>query len=130
MKFLHTMIRVADIDKSLKFYQEVLGLKLSRTMELKDATLYFLADEKGTCEIELTHNHTIPEGGYKHGSYFGHLAFETHDMNKFTENLEKQGLEYAREPFMVTPKGPKIAFVNDPDGRSIELIEKKVKKYY
>lgn len=130
MKFLHTMIRVSDIDKSLKFYQEVLGLKLNRTKELKDkATLYFLTDEKSCCEIELTYNHELPEGGYSHGSYFGHLAFETENMDKFTEKLKQGGLDYDRAPFNITEEGPKIAFIKDPDGYSIELIERK-KEYY
>ena len=130
MKFLHTMIRVADINKSLKFYQDLLGLKVSRTKELKDATLYFLTDEKGCCEIELTYNHTLPDGGYSHGNYFGHLAFETHDMDKFTEKLKNYGWEYDRAPFQITENSSKIAFIKDPDGINIELIEKKHKDYY
>ena len=130
MKFLHTMIRITDPDKSLKFYQEILGLNLSRSMDLKDATLYFLSDEKGSCEIELTHNHKTPENGYEQGSAFGHLAFATNDMAKFTEILEKNNLEYFRPPFAVTEKGPVIAFIKDPDGTMIELIEKKIKSYY
>ncbi len=127
MKLLHTMIRVADIKKSLAFYQDILGLKLSRTKELTKvgATLYFLTDEASGSEIELTYNHVLPEGGYTRGSYFGHLAFETEDMNKFTEKLKKFGIEYARPPFMVTENGPKIAFVDDPNGISIEIIEKR-----
>ncbi|OGI20608.1 MAG: hypothetical protein A2287_06285 [Candidatus Melainabacteria bacterium RIFOXYA12_FULL_32_12] len=130
MKFLHTMIRVSNIDESLKFYQEVLGLKVSKTMELKDkATLYFMTDERGCCAIELTYNHTLPEGGYNHGSYFGHLAFETENMDKFTEKLKQHGMDYDRAPFNITEEGPKIAFINDPDGYSIELIERK-KEYY
>lgn len=130
MKFLHTMIRVTNIDKSLKFYENILNLKLSKTLELKDATLYFLKDEKSCCEIELTYNHTLPEGGYNHGNYFGHLAFEVDNMDKFTETLENNGLQYFREPFQLKEGGSKISFVKDPDGIIIELIEKKTKQYY
>lgn len=125
MKISHTMIRVKDIDKSLKFYKEVLGLKVLRTMELEDATLYFISDENETCTIELTYNHELPEGGYTHGNYFGHLALETSDMDKFTETLQFNGLDYTIPPFDVKQGGPKIAFVKDPDGFSIELIERK-----
>ena len=125
MKFSHTMIRVKNIDNSLHFYKEVLGLKLLRTMELEDATLYFVSDEKECCTIELTYNHQEPEGGYKHGNYFGHLAFETDDMNKLTEIMKKNGLEYVWEPFEVKKGGPVIAFLNDPDGFPIEIIERK-----
>jgi len=127
MKLLHTMIRVINIEKSLKFYQEVLGLKLVRSMEVKKvgATLYFLTDETGNYELELTYNHKLPEGGYSHGSHFGHLAVGVNDMDKFSGILRANGLEYSREPFMITESGPKIAFIADPDGITIEIIEKR-----
>jgi len=124
MNFSHTMIRVKNIDDSLRFYKEVLGLKVLRTMELEDATLYFVSDEKECCSIELTYNHQIPEGGYQHGNYFGHLAFDTDDMDKFTETIQKQGIDYTIAPFEIK-KGLKIAFLKDPDGFSIEIIERK-----
>lgn len=124
MKFSHTMIRVKNIDNSLNFYKEVLGLKLLKTMELEDATLYFVSDEQECCTIELTYNHKLPEGGYNHGNYFGHLAFDTDNMDKFTEVLNKHGLAYTVSPFEIK-KGLKIAFVEDPDGFSIEIIERK-----
>ena len=124
MKFSHTMIRVKNIDNSLNFYKEVLGLKLLKTMELEDATLYFVSDEQECCTIELTYNHKLPEGGYNHGNYFGHLAFDTDNMDKFTEILNKNGLVYTISPFEIK-KGLKRAFVEDPDGFSIEIIERK-----
>jgi len=126
MKFTHTMIRVSDIEKSLKFYTEVMGLKKVKEMELKTATLYFVADERECCTIELTHNHEQPEEGYSHGSYFGHLAFETDNINAFTQKLKSSGLEYTRPPFEVKEGGPTIAFLEDPDGYQIEIIEKKI----
>lgn len=125
MKFAHTMIRVKDADKSLKFYKEIMGLKQIKQMELKNATLYFLSDEKECCAIELTHNHEQPEEGYKHGSYFGHLAFETDDIDKFTHKLKTTGTDYTRPPFLIKEEGPKIAFLEDPDGYQIEIIERK-----
>jgi lactoylglutathione lyase len=117
------MIRVKDIDSSLKFYKEVLGLKVLRTMELDDCTLYFISDAEENVTIELTYNHELPEGGYSHGDYFGHLAFDTENMDEFTKVLNTHGLKYEIEPFEIK-KGLKIAFVNDPDGRSIEVIER------
>lgn len=125
MKFLHTMIRVNDIERSLNFYQELIGLSLSRTKELSDATLYFLSDGYGSSELELTYNHELPEGGYKHGNYLGHLAFQVEDMDKFTEQLKAFGMDYDVAPFMLKAVGSQIAFINDPDGISIEIIEKK-----
>lgn len=125
MKFLHSMIRVADINKSLDFYQKIMDLKLNRTMELEDCTLYFLKDEETGIEIELTHNNELPEGGYKHGDAFGHMAFATTNMGEFSQKLSEFGYEYFYEPFLITPKGPNIAFVKDPDGNMIELIERK-----
>jgi len=126
MNIAHTMIRVTNIENSLKFYKEILGLKILKTMELPDASLYFLTDEKEVCTIELTYNHELPEGGYSHGNYFGHLAFHSEDMDKFSELLKANGLDYTIEPFDIKPGGPKIAFLNDPDGFPIEIIEKKV----
>lgn len=125
MKFLHTMIRVANIEKSLKFYQEIIGLHLTKQKELSDATLYYLADDNNTCEVELTYNHQLPEGGYTHGDYFGHLAFGTDNMDEFSNTLKKHNLEYFREPFILSAVSSKIAFIKDPDGTIIEIIEKK-----
>lgn len=117
------MVRVLDYEKSLKFYQDVLGLKLDRTMELQGATLYFLKDSVSDVEIELTYNHEAPEGGYELGGNFGHFAFAVDSLDEFTEILKQNGLEYSRAPFEIKP-GLKIAFINDPDGMPIELIEK------
>ena len=125
MHFSHTMIRVKNIEKSMKFYTEVMGLKKIREMALKTATLYFVSDERECCTIELTYNHEIPEGGYHHGNYFGHLAFETQDIDKFTEKLQSAGMDYTRPPFYIKEGGPKIAFLEDPDGFPIEIIERK-----
>ena len=125
MKFSHTMIRVKDIDKSLRFYTEVMGLKQLRKMELPKATLYFVSDERECCAIELTYNHEQSKDGYQHGTYFGHLAFETNDIDSFTGKLQAFGMDYTRPPFLIKAEGPRIAFLEDPDGFSIEIIERK-----
>lgn len=124
MKFLHTMIRVKDIEKSLTFYTDVLNMKLDHKKRLEDCWLYFLTDEENTCQIELTYNDETPEGGYELGSGFGHFAFSVDSLDEFTDKINKLGYSYLYPPFDLNGKGSKIAFINDPDGYEIELIEK------
>lgn len=126
MKFLHTMIRVKDIEASLKFYTEVLDMELDHKKRLDDCWLYFLNDKEKTCQIELTYNDETPEGGYEIGSGFGHFAFAVESLDEFTTKIENLGYDYLYEPFDLNGKGTKIAFVQDPDGYEIELIEKVV----
>ena len=124
MKFLHTMVRVKDIEKSLVFYTDVLNMKLDHKKRLEDCWLYFLTDEENTCQIELTYNDETPEGGYELGSGFGHFAFSVESLDEFTDKINKLGYSYLYPPFDLNGKGSKIAFINDPDGYEIELIEK------
>ena len=123
MKFLHSMIRVKDIDASLKFYTELLDMNLDEKRRLDDCWLYFLSDEQKTCQIELTFNDETPENGYNTGNGFGHFAFSVDSLDKFTEKLHRLGYEYLYEPFDLNGKGSMIAFIKDPDGYEIELIE-------
>lgn len=124
MKFLHTMVRVKDIEKSLAFYTDVLNMKIDHKKRLEDCWLYFLTDEENTCQIELTYNDETPEGGYELGSGFGHFAFSVDSLDEFTDKINKLGYSYLYPPFDLNGKGSKIAFINDPDGYEIELIEK------
>ena len=126
MKLLHTMIRVKDADKSVKFYTELLNMSLDKKKRLEDCTLYFLNDEDGTTQLELTHNDETPEKGYDIGIGFGHLAFSGKSLDEFSEKMNKLGYKYLYEPFDLNGKGTKIAFITDPDGYEIELIEKVV----
>ena len=126
MKFLHTMIRVKDIDASLKFYTEVLDMEFDHKKRLDDCWLYFLNDKEGTCQIELTYNDETPENGYEIGSGFGHFAFAVDSLDEFTAKIERLGYKYLYTPFDLNGKGTKIAFIQDPDGYEIELIEKVV----
>lgn len=125
MKLLHTMIRVKDISKSLKFYTELFDMSVSREMRLEDCTLYFLSDNVGEVQIELTYNDETPSEGYEIGNGFGHFAFEVHSMDEFTQKVLAQGYEYLYEPFVLSNHGTKIAFIKDPDGYEIELVEHK-----
>ena len=124
MKFLHTMIRVKDINKSLDFYTQLLNMKLDKKKNLEDCELYFLNDEENTVQLELTLNNEIPENGYEVGTGSGHLAFSVKSLDEFTKKLNNLGYEYLYEPYDLNGKGTKIAFVKDPDGYEIELIEK------
>ena len=124
MKFLHTMVRVKDIEKSLAFYTDVLNMKLDHKKRLEDCWLYFLTDEENTCQIELTYNDETPEGGYELGNGFGHFAFSVDSLDEFTDKINKLGYYYLYPTFDLNGKGSKIAFINDPDGYEIELIEK------
>lgn len=126
MKLLHTMIRVKDVEKSIKFYTELLNMKLDKKKRLDDCWLYFLTDEDGTVQLELTANDDTPACGYDLGNGFGHFAFSVNSLDEFSEKLNSLGYKYLYEPFDLDGKGSKIAFVQDPDGYEIELIEKVV----
>lgn len=124
MRFLHVMIRVKDLEKSLDFYTKLLDMNMVRTIMLEDAALYFLSDEDGQTQIELTANFDTPENGYENGNAFGHFAFEVDSMDEFTKKIHAHGYEYLYEPFYMREAGSKIAFIKDPDGNEIEIIEK------
>lgn len=127
MKLLHTMIRVSDIDETLRFYTELLNMQIEKKKRLEDCDLYFLTDEEGCNQIELTYNDEPPaNGAYDLGTGFGHFAFSVKSLDEFTEKLHAMGYEYLYEPFDLNGKGTKIAFIKDPDGYEIELIEKVV----
>lgn len=131
MKFLHSMIRVNNLENSMKFYQELLGLKLQNKKDLDDCTLYFLAEFEGAPEIELTDNWQKPSEPYSTGSTFGHFAFETDDMDAFSNKVKELGYNFLYEPYTLELKGQDgsigkktIAFIKDPDGNEIEIIQK------
>ena len=124
MKILHAMIRVKNINESMRFYTELLGLKKTHEIKLEDCLLHFLKDEDGDFEIELTENFEIPEDGYENGNAFGHFAIETNDMDEFDKKLKSLGYGYLYEPFYMEEAQSKIAFVKDPDGNEIEIIQK------
>ncbi len=124
MKILHAMIRVKNIEASMKFYTELFELKKTHEIKLEDCLLHFLKDKDGDFEIELTENFETPENGYENGNAFGHFAFETTDMDQFSEKMNKLGYTYLYEPWIMEEAQSKIAFVKDPDGNEIEIIEK------
>lgn len=124
MEFLHTMIRVKDIKNSLHFYENLLEMKLVKEKRMEDRALYFLTDANGLVQIELTHTDEISKNGYEIGTGFGHFAFKVDSMDEFVEKAHTLGYEFLYEPYKLTPTGSTIAFIKDPDGYEIELIEK------
>ena len=120
---LHTMVRVKDLDESVRFYTEVLGLREQRrkVLEKADATLVFLSDETGHHAIELTYNHDGRD--YELGNQFGHFALGVPDLERARSELAAHGVEFSRGPYQVSTGGSMIAFIRDPDGIEIELIE-------
>ena len=121
MKFLHTMVRVTDIDASLDFYCNKLGLEEVRRKEVPQGrfTLVFLAapGQQGVAEVELTYNWD-PEV-YGEGRNFGHLAFEVDDIYATCHALQKAGVTINRPP-----RDGYMAFIRSPDNVSIELLQK------
>ncbi len=127
-RLLHTMIRVLDLDKSIDFYTRLLGMKLLRNQDYPSGefTLVFVGygDEADETVIELTHNWGQKEP-YALGEGFGHLAIGVPDIYATCERLEAEGVKIPRPPGPMKHGGSVIAFVEDPDGYKIELIEKK-----
>lgn len=123
MKILHAMIRVKNAQESIRFYSELLGLKKTHEIKLEDCVLHFLKDDSADFEIELTENFDTPENGYQNGNAFGHFAFETDNMDEFDKKFKAFGGEYLYEPFVMEEANSKIAFIKDPDGNEIEIIE-------
>jgi lactoylglutathione lyase len=127
-RFLHTMIRVRDLDKSVDFYTRLLGMQLLRRTDFPDGkfTLAFVGygPEADHTAIELTFNWGRDEG-YEIGTGFGHLAIGVPDIYKTCEMLAAEGAKIPRPPGPMKHGTTIIAFVEDPDGYKIELVEKK-----
>ncbi len=120
MKYLHTMVRVSDLDASLTFYCDQLGLKELRRHDSEQGrfTLVFLgADENDDAQVELTYNWDPEE--YSGGRNFGHLAYAVDDIYALCGRLQDAGVTINRPP-----RDGRMAFVRSPDGISIELLQK------
>jgi lactoylglutathione lyase len=130
-RILHTMLRVGDLDRSLAFYTETLGMKLLRKEEYPNGkfTLAFVGygDERAGAAIELTYN--WDRDAYEHGSAFGHIALAVADLTSTCLRLQSASVKIVRAPGPMTFTSPnrsaieRIAFIEDPDGYRIELVE-------
>lgn len=127
MRFLHTMIRVKDLDKSIDFYTKHLKMKLLQKTEYPEGkfTLAFLGygPEAEQTVIELTYNWEVCE--YEKGTAFGHIAIGVHNIYVECDNLKRAGVKVVREPSPMKYGKTVIAFIEDPNGYKIELIEGK-----
>jgi lactoylglutathione lyase len=128
MQFLHTMLRVGDMQRSVDFYTRVMGMNVLRTRDVPEHkySLTFLAfgmgNPEGGAELELTYNYGV--SSYEQGTAFGHLALGVPDVAAACERIRSAGGKVVREAGPVKGGSTVIAFVEDPDGYKIELIER------
>lgn len=124
MRLLHTMIRVGDLDKSIAFYRDILGMELLRRKDFPEGkfTLAFLGygNESENTALELTHNWETT--GYDLGNGYGHIAIGVDDVYTACERIRNAGGNVVREPGPMMHGSTVIAFVEDPDGYKIELL--------
>ncbi|OIP70672.1 MAG: lactoylglutathione lyase [Oscillatoriales cyanobacterium CG2_30_44_21] len=127
MRVLHTMLRVGDLERSLDFYSNVLGMQILRRKDYETGrfTLAFVGygDESSNAVIELTHNWDTTE--YDIGSGYGHIALGMENIYSACEAIREKGGKITREPGPMKHGTTEIAFVEDPDGYKIELIQLK-----
>ncbi|MFB2834616.1 lactoylglutathione lyase [Floridanema evergladense] len=125
MRLLHTMLRVGNLEESLKFYTEILGMKLLRQKDYPDGkfTLAFVGygDESDHTVLELTYNWGVEQ--YNLGDAYGHIAIGVDDIYATCNQIKAQGGKVVREPGPMKHGSTVIAFVQDPDGYKVELIQ-------
>ena len=128
MRILHTMLRVGDLDKSIAFYTDVLGMKLLRRNDYPEGkyTLAFIGyqDESEGAVIELTYNWGV--SSYELGTAYGHIAIEVEDAYRACEQVKQRGGKVIREAGARQGSATVLAFIQDPDGYMIEFIQKKI----
>lgn len=128
MRLLHTMLRVGNLQRSIEFYTEILGMTLLRQKDYPEGkfSLAFLGygDEKSNTALELTYNWGVDH--YDRGSGFGHIAIEVEDVYQAAEKIRSAGGKIIREPGPMNAGTTLLAFVADPDGYEIELLGPKI----
>ena len=127
MRFLHTMLRVGNLERSIDFYTQVMGMKLLRRSENPEYkySLAFVGygSNPDHAELELTYNHGVDK--YEMGTAYGHIALGVPDAYAASEKIKAAGGQVTREAGPVKGGSTVIAFVTDPDGYKVELIERK-----
>jgi lactoylglutathione lyase len=127
MKVLHTMLRVTNLQESINFYTEILGMNLLRTTDRPEQqySLAFLAygtgNKENQAELELTYNYGVNQ--YDHGSFYGHIALGVEDVALTCQKIKEKGGKVTRDAGPVKGGNTIIAFVEDPNGYKIELIQ-------
>ena len=128
MRILHTMLRVGDLDKSIDFYVNRLGMSLIRRKDYPHGkfTLAFVdyGSEKKNAVIELTHNWEKNSDDYELGDKYGHIAIGTKGIHRICQELEDNGCKVTTKPKTMKNSSTILAFIEDPDGYKIELIER------
>lgn len=124
MRFLHTSITVADLDRSIRFYTEVLGLTFERRRRIPEnrAEIAFVVDPESGARVELTR--WEEKTGIDPGEQLDHLAFQVDDVDRVVADARARGVPIAKEPFRLAGGSGRLAFLLDPDGVWIELIER------
>jgi lactoylglutathione lyase len=126
-RYLHTMVRITDPEKSRAFYEAALGMEFRREMDIvrngeREATNYFFGYPGQEEELELTFNH---DGStYELGTGYGHIAIGVEDLDATLAQLAEQGIEPERPPYSVREGGSRLCFVRDPDSYRVEIIER------
>ena len=125
MKILHTSITVKDMDQSIAFYQNILGLKLLRRREIPEnkAEIAFLGDDETDSRIELTY--WLEKTDWTEGDELDHLAFSVPDMDAAMTLFKKNGVNIALEPYSLQGSSTRIAFITDPNGIWLEIVEQR-----
>lgn len=124
-KFVHTMIRVLDLDRSVEFYRKALGFELKRRLDFDDFSLAYLGNDESEAELELTLNHGRTEP-YSHGEGYGHIAVTVDDLEAEHARIKQAG--YAVREIVELKDGDRLVgkffFMKDPDGYEIEVIQR------
>jgi lactoylglutathione lyase len=124
MRILHTSITVKDMEKSIQFYRDVMGLELQRRREIPEnkAEIAFFGDRESDALIELTYWREKED--WNEGDELDHIAFAVVDMDEAMDRFKKHGVEIALEPYSLSGSTTKIAFIKDPNGIWLEIIER------
>jgi len=124
MKLLHTSITVKDMDESIKFYTEIIGLELRNRREIPEnkAEIAFLSDKQSDVQLELTH--WKEKKDWNQGDELDHLAFGVPDMDEAMKFFKNRKVEIAKEPYSLRGSSTKIAFISDPNGIWLEIIQR------
>mgnify|MGYP000535431985 CR=1 FL=1 len=127
-RILHTMLRVGNLQRSIDFYTQVIGMQVLRTFDQPEEkySLTFLGFKKEpeTCVLELTYNYGIYK--YELGNAYGHIAIEVTDIQQTATDIKKQNVQFSLEPTRLKGGNETIAFLTDPDGYQVELIERPI----
>jgi len=125
MRILHTSITVKDMDESIRFYRDIMGLELERRREFPEnkAEIAFLADKESGAQLELTY--WKEKTDWTSGDELDHLAFAVPNMDEAIKKFKEHRVEIAREPYSLRGSTTRIAFIKDPNGIWLEIIERR-----